>query len=125
MARSRSCKRHVRYFAEYQLTEEQRLRRSLTLANNQLAHTDNTTTMAIDFLNNHNDQMRLLNADPEFNRLLRDYLKQLAQHYWNNYENPTVWAGKSLMKKTAELLGLGMIPRVYAIWFRESEAAFE
>ena len=66
-----------------------------------------------------------MNADPEFNRLLRDYLKQLAQHYWNYYENPTVWAGKSLMKKTAELLGLDMIPRVYANWFRESEAAFE
>ena len=80
--------------------------------------------MSIDFVQSHPDYRRLLDHDHEFQTLLVRLLKEMSQHYWNYYYNPTKMVAKLLMETTASLLGMDSIPREYHNLFRDYEAAF-
>jgi hypothetical protein len=92
---------------KYHLTEEQRLRRKNTILENQAQIAYAVDTFFSIHYAGHALNGRLSTNDPDYQINRRDYFKDLASHYWTNFDNVTYTSSNKMIHRIETTLLCG------------------
>ena len=92
-------------FAKHRYSDERKLKSRNTRIANKMVIQERISSM---FFNFHRDYpKRLVPTEFQYPYILRDFCKELAIHYWHNFQNPSHTSSKMMIRHIENMLGLG------------------
>ena len=95
--------------AQYKHSDERKFRSLSTRLANQVRIQEDINVMFFSFYRGHKYFKRLFQTDRYYPLLVREFLKDLAIHYWQNFPNPTQTSSKMMISHVENMLVIGVL----------------